>query len=66
MKIRPVKWTFTGDYCCQTFKNHTQKVDDEDPDIILSGGGLTIYFRGIEIDNCPFCGKKITLERMVS
>ena len=60
MKIKPTGWEVSGtDFCCQRFKQHAQKGNG----ITVGSDGHTVYLNGIPIDNCPFCGKKITLER---
>lgn len=66
MHIKPIEWTFTGaDFCCPEFKAHAS-VDEfvDKPDLTISWNGASVLYRGTAIDYCPFCGKKIELEKV--
>lgn len=61
MQIKPRSWTFVlQTVCCFAFRS---VADDsyEIPEITTDG--KKVFFRGSAISHCPFCGKKIELER---
>lgn len=68
MKIIPtnwgsILWGFVGDYCCDTFKMRVEK-----DDIFIrttSVDNEEVYLGDIGIEFCPFCGKKIIVERVM-
>ena len=63
MKIKPRIWEFAGDYCCYTFKTYAE---DEIPEFAtMRTDSKNVFFRGMKITNCPFCGKTIVLEKEV-
>ena len=62
MIVKPNTWRFepAQSFCCYNFKEAT----DENlyyPSITTDG--RWVYFRGQQIQHCPYCGTKITLER---
>ena len=66
MYIKPFGWRFTADdFCCPEFKAHAS-VDEfvDKPDLTISWNGASVLYRGTAIDYCPFCGKKIELEKV--
>ena len=64
MKIKCTRWEFDGasDFCCEEFKQYAFS-DLFTPDITISHSGTIASFKGVAIKSCPFCGKKIELER---
>ena len=68
MKIIPtnwgsIRWSFVGDYCCDTFKMRAEK-----DDIFIRTTSIDneeVYLGDIEIEFCPFCGTKITIARVL-
>ncbi len=65
MKIQPSHWEFiAGDFCCYAFQ------EDVFGDGYIYSGAITtdgkkVFFKGKQIEFCPYCGKKIVLEREV-
>ena len=67
MKIRPVSisWEFDGDFCCKQFElNSTMSYTSSSMSIIYSDGE-SVFFNHKEIFYCPYCGKKIEVEKEV-
>ena len=67
MKIRPVSisWEFDGDFCCKQFKlNSTMSYTSSSMPIIYSDGE-SVFFNHKKIFYCPYCGKKIEVEKEV-
>ena len=67
MKIKPVNWEIIGDYCCNSFKVRVEQDSYEGafkiPD--FSTDGKKVHFKNETIEFCPFCGKKIFIERVM-
>jgi hypothetical protein len=63
MKIKPRTWDFSTDFCCYEFSLHATDDNSSPAEVDIYTNGKKVSFRGVEITNCPFCGKKITLER---
>jgi hypothetical protein len=68
MRITSFHWEFDAltDFCCEEFKMHAMFNVTGSPDIVVSKHGDGVSFKDVAIRNCPFCGKKITLEKEVS
>ena len=65
MYIKPFGWRFTADdFCCPEFKTHAFVEGFDKPDLTVSRDGVSVLYRGTVIDYCPFCGKKIELEKV--
>jgi hypothetical protein len=70
MKIKPISisWEFdkfNGDFCCKQFKlNSTMSYTSCSMPIIYTDGE-TVFFKHKKISHCPYCGKKIELEKEV-
>ena len=67
MKIQPSGWQFvpTGEFCCYAFKRNVLDGDGFTimPHIITDG--KDVFLGGSKIYYCPYCGKKIELEKEV-
>jgi hypothetical protein len=61
--LKSVGWVFykKGGYCCGRFGTRTE--DREYPHMTIFTDGTQVFFDGHVIDFCPFCGKKIEIER---
>ena len=66
MQVRPKGWEFvpTGEYCCYSFK---QNIVGEVYISVrpITTDGKDVFFEGNKISYCPYCGKKIVLEKEV-
>ena len=62
MKIKPRTWEFVGDFCCWEFQWRAES-EEYGPSPPISTNGEKVFFGGTSITNCPFCGKKIVLEK---
>ena len=67
MKIKPASWEIVGDFCCSSFKVSVEGFIFDGLPIIpdISTDGETIKFKKSTIRFCPFCGKKITKEKVM-
>ena len=69
MQVRPKGWEFDpiGEFCCYSFKMNVINSDGLQPIIIqpIFTDGKDVYFEGKKISYCPYCGKKIELEKEV-
>ena len=63
MQIKPGSWDFAGDFCCWEFQRRAQR-DEYGTYPTISTDGVKVFFGGATITNCPFCGKKIELEKV--
>ena len=67
MKIKPLGWVFdaTGETCCLSFTmNAKMDADDVMWTNYITTDGKNVFFRGTMIKDCPYCGKKIELEKV--
>ena len=59
LKLTSVSWEFNGNFCCKRFRFYSVSVP------IVFTDGKDIFFNGNKISYCPYCGKKIVLEKEV-
>ena len=65
MHVKPIGWEFTpADFCCPEFRSHAFVEGYDSPELTVSRNGVSVLYRGTVIDYCPFCGKKIELEKV--
>lgn len=66
MKVEPTEWKFHSkeDMCCSNFRIHA--FDDMGMIPGLTTNGTLVFFNNTAITHCPFCGKKIELERVLN
>ena len=57
MKIKPRTWEFVGDFCCWEFQRRAELYPSVTTD------GKDVYFGATVVTACPYCGKKIVLEK---
>lgn len=64
MKIRPSGWEFvpTTEFCCTGFRFDANDVTWTRR---ITTDGKDVFFEGNKISYCPYCGKKIELEKEV-
>ena len=62
MIVEPNTWRFqpSQSFCCYKFNEAT---DEYGYNPAITTDGRRVYFRGQEIQHCPYCGTKITLEK---
>ena len=65
MKIKPSGWQFipTGEFCCDAFKQDT--IDEYIHSATIFTNGKDVFFGMKKISHCPYCGKEITLEKII-
>lgn len=63
MRIKPRTWVFVGDFCCREFQWRAES-GECGPFVHIFTDGKKVVFGGITITNCPFCGKKIVLDKV--
>lgn len=64
MQIKPLGWEFvpTTEFCCDAFKI---SAIDYGYKIIITTDGNDVFLEKTKISYCPFCGKKIIIERVM-
>ena len=66
MQIKPSGWQFVpiGEFCCYSFKRSAIS-DGWEITLPITTDGKDVFFEGKKISYCPYCGKKIELEKEV-
>ena len=69
MRIKPlsIEWDFDrfGDFCCKRFKLNSTMCFTSSSTPIICTDGENVFFNHKKISYCPYCGKKIELEKEV-